>query len=216
MRETQEELGALRRDAARYRWLRARGVETVFTGGVFIGVTPDNLVVNFDDAAASSTRRWRRSRPMVAYSFQKLFAPAIESGVKRQTVRAPRKRHARVGELLQLYCGMRTRSCRKLIPDPICSRVDEIRFDLRSLAEADVLYGNEAILGACADLTIEINGIPLPPSDWRDFAIRDGFGNLGWAKSSAPVDPFAGMVKFWIDFHGAILFEGVVIHWGTA
>jgi hypothetical protein len=37
-------------DAARYRWLRARDLETVNTGGVFIGKTPDNLVLNLEDA----------------------------------------------------------------------------------------------------------------------------------------------------------------------
>lgn len=33
---------------------------------------------------------------MVAYSFQKMFAPPILSGAKRQTIRGFRKRHARV------------------------------------------------------------------------------------------------------------------------
>jgi hypothetical protein len=38
------------RDATRYRWLRARDLETVDSGGVFIGKTPDNVVLNLDDA----------------------------------------------------------------------------------------------------------------------------------------------------------------------
>lgn len=52
---------------------------------------------------------------MVAYSFQKRFAEAIVEGRKRQTIRANRKRHARPGEELQLYVGMRTRQCRLLL-----------------------------------------------------------------------------------------------------
>lgn len=64
---------------------------------------------------------------MVAYSFHRMFAPDVEAMIKRQTVRAHRKRHARIGEPVQLYTGMRTKQCRKLvIPDPICHRVDEI------------------------------------------------------------------------------------------
>src|ERR1700687_4644703 len=46
-RET--EIARLRADAARYRWLRRRDLETVYDGGVFVGVTPDNLVINGDD-----------------------------------------------------------------------------------------------------------------------------------------------------------------------
>lgn len=40
-RETETE-----QDAARYRWLRARDLETIGTGGVFAGLTPQNVVLN--------------------------------------------------------------------------------------------------------------------------------------------------------------------------
>lgn len=60
---------------------------------------------------------------MAAYNFQTRFAAAVESGGKRQTIRAESKRrHARPGDKLQLYTGQRTRSCRKL-RDAICSEV---------------------------------------------------------------------------------------------
>jgi hypothetical protein len=60
---------------------------------------------------------------MVAYSFQKRFADAVlaglepgpwRPGMKRWTLRHDRRRHARPGEAVQLYTGMRTRSCRLL------------------------------------------------------------------------------------------------------
>lgn len=60
---------------------------------------------------------------MVAYSFRPRFVDRIVAGLepgelmpgmKRQTVRAPRARHARPGEVLQLYTGMRTRQCQHL------------------------------------------------------------------------------------------------------
>ena len=58
---------------------------------------------------------------VVAYNFQARFADAVESGAKQQTIRAPRKdgRHAKVGDPLQLYTGMRTKACRKL-RDAVC------------------------------------------------------------------------------------------------
>ena len=63
---------------------------------------------------------------MVALSFKAQFAPPIVAGIKRQTVRAGRKRPPRAGERLQLYVGMRTKHCRKIIPDPICTEVSLI------------------------------------------------------------------------------------------
>lgn len=37
------------RDAGRYRWLRQRDLETIGGGGVFAGMTPENIVLNGDD-----------------------------------------------------------------------------------------------------------------------------------------------------------------------
>jgi hypothetical protein len=57
---------------------------------------------------------------MVAYSFQDRFADAVQSGQKTQTIRAKgKRRHARPGDKLQLYSGMRTKACRKL-RDAVC------------------------------------------------------------------------------------------------
>lgn len=66
---------------------------------------------------------------MVAYNFAAQFAEAVETRKKRQTIRAPRKdnRHAKVGDKLQLYTGMRTTNCRKLVnPDPRCTASHKI------------------------------------------------------------------------------------------
>lgn len=43
------ECEASRGDAARYRWLRARDLETLNQGGVFAGLTPMNVVLNGAD-----------------------------------------------------------------------------------------------------------------------------------------------------------------------
>ena len=40
---------AVARDAKRYRWLRGRDLDTISKGGVFAGVTPDNIVLNEED-----------------------------------------------------------------------------------------------------------------------------------------------------------------------
>ncbi|TXG96519.1 MAG: hypothetical protein E6R08_09300 [Nevskiaceae bacterium] len=41
-----QQIDALSMDAGRYRWLRSRDLETISKGGVFAGLTPDNLVLN--------------------------------------------------------------------------------------------------------------------------------------------------------------------------
>lgn len=78
---------------------------------------------------------------MVAYNFSARFAPAVEDGTKRQTIRAPRKArrqrhgvdtwvggHAAVGEPLQLYTGLRTKTCR-LLRTATCHDVCEVLID---------------------------------------------------------------------------------------
>lgn len=133
---------------------------------------------------------------MVAYSFNKRFVEPIASGhpatgiVKRQTIRAPRKRHARPGELLQLYQGMRTKHCRKIIADQVCTAVRPVRL---WIARGYVRFddGGEAF-GITAMLD--------------DFARADGF--LHWADLQA----------FWQTEHEQatdpeISFAGVVISW---
>lgn len=58
---------------------------------------------------------------MVAYSFKQRFVEPIQFGEKRQTVRGGRRRHARPGDMLQLYTGMRTKACKRIVRDVLCT-----------------------------------------------------------------------------------------------
>ena len=103
---------------------------------------------------------------MVAYSFKSQFEEPIVAREKRQTVRGFRKRHAYPGEPIQLYVGMRTRKCRKILtPDPICVDLRHvlISFDPTSIN----------IIAA-----IEVDGRALGFSETHEFALRDGFGPM--------------------------------------
>jgi len=64
---------------------------------------------------------------MPALNFKKQFASAIESGEKKQTIRALRKdgRNPKPGDTLYLYTGMRTKGCRKL-GEAKCISVEQI------------------------------------------------------------------------------------------
>ncbi len=102
---------------------------------------------------------------MVAYSFAKQFAEKVESGEKLQTIRAKGKRRpARPGEALQLYTGMRTKSCRKL-RDAVCHRVLDI--EIRRIPESVIL-------------TLETGERRrLTPHEEGDLAQGDGFPTRG-------------------------------------
>lgn len=146
---------------------------------------------------------------MVAYSFQPQFAEPIIAGTKRQTIRRPgKRRHARPGERLQLYTGMRTKQCRK-IGDAVCEGVFEIALDLRMIRgfsitsrSAGVNFGNPL-----EALTTH----PITPPRFKSFdafARADGFAD--WAALKAffeqhhpGVDQFEGFLITWTDFQPA-------------
>ena len=131
---------------------------------------------------------------MVAYSFKPQFVEPIQLDLKRQTVRGFRPRHARPGEALQLYCGMRTRSCFKIIPDPVCTGIRHI-----NIAIGDPMRPVPVI---------EIEGIVLNPEEAERFAAADGFA----ATESIPAT--AMLNAFWTINHPDVWhFSGVVIEW---
>jgi hypothetical protein len=67
---------------------------------------------------------------MPQFNFEKQFAPAVESGKKRQTIRAKREdgRNPHVGDKLYLFVGQRTKGCRR-IGEVICKEVHQITID---------------------------------------------------------------------------------------
>ena len=135
---------------------------------------------------------------MVAYSFQKQFVAEIQAGKKHQTIRAHRKnnRHARVGERLQLYCGLRTKNCQKLFDnDPICRAVDEVEIHITDAGKIE---------------QIVLNGRNLTCKEIEDFAKADGF------ISADGLTARDAMGEFFLDYHGSGLFEGNVIRWEAA
>ncbi|MBR0687326.1 hypothetical protein JQ594_15450 [Bradyrhizobium manausense] len=135
---------------------------------------------------------------MVAYSFKGRFVDPIRVGLsrislsydrhpKRQTIRAVgKRRHARPGETLQLYCGMRSPQCFK-IGEARCTAVRPILI----YVQADhVEIKGERHLRSLSELDA--------------FAQSDGFAN--WSEMKA----------FWLEEHrGKRLgpFVGILIQW---
>ena len=121
---------------------------------------------------------------MVAYSFKDRFADPILADEKRQTIRKHRKRHARAGEVIKLYTGMRTRDCR-LLARAICQSVERIKIDVDG-GSVHFCRQVETITGAELDA----------------FARRDGFAD------------WRDMQAFWRAEHPSVsVFDGVLITW---
>lgn len=127
---------------------------------------------------------------MVAYSFQPRFIEPIRQGLKTQTIRATGlRRHARPGELLQLYSGMRTAHSTRILPDTPCLEVMQV--------EITFALGARPLIDR-----IRTDGVRI--RDLDAFAIRDGFTDR------------EDMSAFWRDHHPhatAAGFDGVLIEW---
>ena len=120
---------------------------------------------------------------MVAYSFKQQFRGPILAGAKRQTIRADRKRHARPGEQLQLYTGMRTRQC-ALIGRSVCEAVEPVRIGVEDgwiqVGQLMKLFRN------LTDAFAQADGF----ADWPDM-------QAFWRREHPGVPVFAGVLIRW-------------------
>jgi hypothetical protein len=147
---------------------------------------------------------------LVTYSFKPRFVDPIRWGLglgldvadatlsigepKRQTIRAVgKKRHARVGETLQLYTGMRTKQCRQ-IGTARCVSVDPIVIRFFKHQHSDrVRIGEPSVKVLVLDRPHRLDA----------FAKEDGFHSWGHLR------------EFWRQEHPDVdnLFEGLIIKW---
>lgn len=129
---------------------------------------------------------------MVAYSFKRQFIAPILAGKKAQTIRAPRggwkaaaglSGHARPGNGLQLFVGMRTRQC-ELILRTVCIETLSVVLRWRPIVE------------------VMVSGERLPWADFDAFAQCDGFDDFDameafWAETHPGKTVFDGEVIRW-------------------
>ena len=95
--------------------------------------------------------------PLLGY--KKQFAPLVEAGIKRQTIRAFRKdgKDPRPGQTLYQYTGLRTAACRKLRED-ICKSTEQITIE--------------------DDLFVVVGIKHLSVNEKKEFAKADGFDSV--------------------------------------
>lgn len=116
---------------------------------------------------------------MVAYSFKARFEKSIRDGAKRHTLRNDRKRHARVGDRVQLYVGMRTKHCRR-IGVATCLAVLRLRIDFDQ-RRVEYESGNAITTEEDTDAFAMADGF----ADWKDmesFWVREHPGRRQWSR----------------------------------
>lgn len=126
---------------------------------------------------------------MPALNFQARFASLVAQGIKRQTIRATRKRPIRVGDTLYLYTGMRTKQCQKL-KTANCTMAAGFRItdgDYSGFPAVRIIDGFTSITLKSLD---QLNAL----------AMRDGFAD------------FNEMKAWFNDTHG-LPFVGQLIRW---
>ena len=119
---------------------------------------------------------------MVLYGFKNQFAPLVANGSKVHTIRDYRKddRHAKPGDRLQLYTGLRTKQCKKLLdPDPVCWDVFDI--NIKSISRLVVINGEQATVGEVAQL-IQGGGFVLAFDFWDFFPTAEPRKLICWAE----------------------------------
>lgn len=117
---------------------------------------------------------------MPALNFHSRFAPLVESGQKRQTIRAFRKdgRDPKPGDTLYLFTGMQTKRCRK-IGVAVVESVEFVDIDERSL-----VVGNRDLHATEADELARDDGF----QNWTDME--------EWVKRTYGL-PFEGLLIRW-------------------
>jgi hypothetical protein len=124
-----------------------------------------------------------------AINFRAEFAGLVESGRKRQTIRALRAdcRNPRPGQTLYLYVGLRTKGCRKL-GEAVCVAVDQVTIEERRM----ILRGEHLSLDA-ADHEAEKDGFPcfMNMRDWFERKRGLPFDGLRirWEAIRVPGEP---------------------------
>jgi len=124
-----------------------------------------------------------RDRETVAYNFNERFAGAVKTGVKKSTIRGQRigrSRHALPGEPLRLYTGMKTKECKKLLPNQICSNVQRIVIIQEPL------------------VSVILDDFVLSAAAVEELAVADGFDD---------VETFAGFFRenYGLPFEGVLI-----------
>lgn len=134
--------------------------------------------------------------------FKKQFAPKILDGSKVMTVRQPRKVEPKIGEVLHMYTGLRTRNCEKITSEHKLNGTQSVDFLISKSKEEDWI-----------DIDAFVDGAPLDQYQIEKFARADGFDSGHelaeyWLSTCDPAD-----IQVFKKSIQASITNMVIYHW---
>lgn len=157
---------------------------------------------------------------MVMLNFKKDFVPAVEAGLapgpwrpgmKRMTIRAPRSRDWRSGDVLQLQTGPRMKPRR--IGTAVCAFA--VRFDVISIGETPPQFVGRIVCPFAGTSEVPVGDERIAPAIWRWLELRgDGDGQTGIALAEADgFEDFGRFVSFFRDARARVEQDGAAPPW---
>lgn len=119
---------------------------------------------------------------MKVIMFKERFARLVESGTKKHTIRPPRKKSIKAGDILSLrqWTGLPYRSKQREVRRALCAAVHTVTMS--------------------ANLLI-LDGVAVTPNHWDTFAKHDGFESWEelwcWFLREHGKLRFSGIVIYW-------------------
>lgn len=134
--------------------------------------------------------------------FKKQFAPKILAGSKVMTVRQQRKVEPKIGEVLHMYTGLRTRNCEKITSEYTLKGIQSVDFLISKSKTEDLI-----------DMDVFVDRVPLDRYQLEKFALADGFDSAHqlaeyWMSTCDPDD--IQVLKRSIQ---ASIIDMVIYHW---
>lgn len=129
---------------------------------------------------------------MPALSYKARFVDLVASGHKPHSIRAWRKRPFKVGDVLMHYTAMRTKACRKIRPDTLCTAAVPIKINARL---------RQVTIGAEGSRFYKRGR--LNDSSLIALGVLDGFDNIN------------EFFQFFAETHG-VVFTGQLVEWNPS
>jgi hypothetical protein len=104
--------------------------------------------------------------------FKPRFVDPILDGTKLHTLRNARKVTPKVGEVLHMYTGLRTKHCKAITNRYTLKGIQVAHISVRRVKPPLNFISKTAFL-----IRIKVDGIPLQPDDIRKFCVADGFAD---------------------------------------
>jgi hypothetical protein len=144
--------------------------------------------------------------------FKRRFAPFVEDGSKKHSIREDKNHRWRPGVFVDAFVDPRQKTMRRLMPSTPCIYTEPL----------EMIVVNQSVV-ATERIALVIDGRRLDLSEADLFAWSDGFRHpavphfeAAHADNCYSPDTsgcYAMMLQFWADLNRKVGWQGKIIHW---